>query len=62
MCSAVGSPWCRRSAMSRWPAKALKAKSLRRRLLVDQHTLPELPFGRSFPLIRVLLEIGIYFI
>ena len=62
MCLAVGSPCCSWIAMSRWPAKARKAKSLRRRPLVDWHTLPEAPFGRPFPLICVLLEVGIYFI
>ena len=38
------------------------AKSLRRRLIVKRHTLPEVPFSRPFPLIRLLLEVGIFFI
>ncbi len=46
----------------RWPAKARKAKSLGHRLLIDRHTLLAVTFGRPVPLIRLLLEVGIFFI
>jgi hypothetical protein len=31
------------------------------RLLIDRHTLAAVTFGRPAPLIRVLLEVGIFF-
>ena len=49
-------------AARRWPAKGGKAKSLGHRLPIDRHALLEVPVSRPFPLIRVLLEVGIFFI